>query len=80
MHELIERLFRKSERQCHKEAEIIYQVREFDGTLWLTYQGALVCPADMFTPPPIEALEVIRSLYVKRNTTGHDQRGNQESV
>ena len=57
-----------TERLINASKEI-YQIEEFDGNLWLTYNGALVCPTDMFVSPPLDALSEIRKLYVERNTT-----------
>lgn len=51
-----------------KESKAIYQIEEFNGELWLTYNGALICPTEMFVLEPLEALNEIRKLYVKRNT------------
>ena len=35
-----------------KESKRIYQIEEFDGKFWLTYNGALICPTDMFIAEP----------------------------
>lgn len=58
-----------------KAAKQIYQIEEFDGKLWLTYNGALICPTDMFSVEALKALAEIRELYVKRNT---NHKGNEE--
>ena len=62
-------LFGKSKEKCLEEAQETYQIKEFDGKLWLTKDGALICPMDMFQAKPIDALDEIRGLYVKRNAT-----------
>ena len=62
-------LFGVSKRKSENQAHLIYQIREFDGKLWITFSGALVCPTDMFVSPPLDALSEIRKLYVERNTT-----------
>lgn len=51
-----------------KESKRIYQIEEFDGKFWLTYNGALICPTDMFITEPLAALDEIRKLYVERNS------------
>lgn len=72
MSKIYNRLFGKSNKKCQEEAELIYQIKEFNSEIWLTYNGALVCPISMFTREPIEALELIRSYYVVRNSTEED--------
>ena len=62
-------LFGVSKRKSENQAHLIYQIQEYDGKLWLTFGGALVCPTDMFKTEPIETLTEIRKLYVERNTT-----------
>lgn len=62
-------LYGKSTEKCRKEAQDTYQIAESDGKLYLTYNGALVCPMDMFKDAPIDALKTIRNLYVQRNAT-----------
>ena len=63
-------LYGKSKEKCLQEAREIYQVREFDNELWLTFNGALICPTEMlYGDDLIKALQEIRDLYVQRNTT-----------
>ena len=73
-------LYGKSIEKCQKEAEQAYQIAENGGKLYLTFNGALVCPMDMFKQEPIDALKMIRDLYVKRNATDYDRRTNTESL
>jgi hypothetical protein len=54
-----------SERR-RKVAPEIYQLREYDNKLWLTYQGGLVCPCDMLSMEPVEAVNKMRELYIER--------------
>lgn len=61
-------LFSKSSEKLEQEAKVIYQIKEFDGEIWLTFNGALVCPCVLLMNEPVEALNTIRKLYVKRNT------------
>ena len=64
----------KEEKQERKvrfiedRARELYQLREFNGQLWLTYNDFLICPSDMLKQDPIEALACIRDYYVQRNT------------
>lgn len=63
-------LFGKSKHKCQKEAQYIYQICECDGKLWLTFNGALVCPTEMLSGnDSVKALQEIRDLYVQRNNT-----------
>ena len=56
-------------KKIEEEAKDIYQLREFAGELWLTYNGFLICPTEMFDGgEELQALENIRDLYVARNT------------
>ena len=68
---LLEKLFSKSADKCRQESLEIYQIKEFDGEIWITFNSSLVCPADMFKTEPVEALAVIRDLYVKRNAADY---------
>lgn len=45
----------------------LFQVREYEGKLWLTFSGNLICPCDMFKSEPMNSLNEIRDLYVERN-------------
>ena len=62
-------LFGKSKEKCENEAEDVYQVKEYEGKIWLIKDGALVCPMEMFKTETIETLSKIRQLYVERNAT-----------
>lgn len=67
-------LSRKSTEQATKEAEQAYQIREFNNELWLTYNGALICPTDMlYGDDSVKALQNIRKLYVERNATDYER-------
>ena len=54
------------------ESKVIYQIEEYEGKFWLTFNGALICPTEMFVLEPLEALNDIRKLYVERNTKNYD--------
>ena len=49
------------------EAEEVFQVKEYGGELWVTYNGNLVCPCAMLKQEPVEAIKQMRELYVERN-------------
>ena len=53
------------------EAHRLYQIKEYNSHLWLTYNDVLVVPFDLICDPSntaqcIALLETIRDLYVKR--------------
>ena len=64
----IKDLFGISVEQRERQAIEIFQICEYENSIWLTYNGAIICPMSMFDREPIEALIEIRNHYVKRNT------------
>lgn len=46
----------------------MYQVKEFEGKLWLTFNGQYVCPCEMLNGEPIELLNNMRKLFVEKIT------------
>jgi hypothetical protein len=46
----------------------IFQIREYYGKLWFTYNGFPFCPCDMMKKEPLDALEELRDIYVKNHT------------
>ena len=80
--ELIEahrlRMKERHQRKIICRSEELFQISEYCGQLWLTYNGALVCQTNMFSDDPLMTLAKIRDLYVERNTLNpHDTRRNQ---
>ena len=59
----IKNLFRETHEDRMKRAEREFQVTEFNGSLWLTHMGCLICPCSMFKEEPIVALQHIRKEY-----------------
>ena len=59
--------------QATEIAKELFQIREHNGELWLTYNANLVCPMAMFQMPDVEAIITMRDLYV------HNNCGTQES-
>jgi len=57
-----------SKNVAERNASLIYQIREFDGELWLTYSDGLVCPCSMLNVSPVEAIKTMRDLYIKRKS------------
>lgn len=51
-----------------KRAADIFQIMEYSGKLWFTYNGFPFCPCDMMKDEPLVALEELRNTYVKHHT------------
>ena len=51
-----------------ERAADLYQIREYESQLWLTFNGNLICPCSMLNDEPVVALNVMRKMYVERNT------------
>lgn len=68
MRNYIEKLFSKSKGKVEEDSKYVYQIQEFDGKIWFTFNGALICPTELFKDEALSTLEVIRKLYVERNT------------
>lgn len=62
----------RKEKEVEKRAEEIYQVTEYDGELWFTYNGHLFCPCGLLScSDVVDEVEKIRELYIKRNTNNN---------
>lgn len=57
----------KLARGVVEKSKEIYQIREKDGELWLTYEGQSVIPCSMLNEEPIKALESLRKLFINSN-------------
>lgn len=55
------------EHRVKEMSEYAYQITEYQGQLWFTFNGILFCPCKMMDGAPIEALQEMRRLYVERN-------------
>ena len=56
----------RSQKNVEQQACELFQIMEFEGELWLTYNNALVCPCGMLNAAPVEAVRSMRELFVKR--------------
>lgn len=64
-------LFKKDNSEANrKEVEnaslTLYQIQEYGGEIWLTYNGNLICPCSMLNEDPVKAIGVMREMYVAR--------------
>ena len=48
-------------KECAKRT---FQITEYNGRFWFTYNGSRFCPCDMMKEEPIDALSELRSLYI----------------
>lgn len=56
------------ERYIRERANDVYQITEYCGQLWFTYNGSLFCPCDLMKKEPLDALVELRLFYITRNT------------
>lgn len=56
-----------------EEAKDLYQIKEKDGEIWITYNGATIVPESMLKEPALDTLLKIRELYVKSKTQIKDE-------
>ena len=50
----------------------MFQVKECNKELWLTYTGNLVCPFHLFKDEPIVVISLLRKLYADRKILGNE--------
>lgn len=55
----------KKRLQREWKAEELFQLKEYNGKIWLTFNGNRVCPCDMLKEQPVEAVRQMRELYVE---------------
>ena len=58
----------REDKYLFAKANEIYQVKEYMGKIWLTHNGALVCPQEMLNGDITEVLNQIRAMYVARES------------
>ena len=60
------------EAEARDEANNLWQLKEKDGEIWITYTGCSVIPESMLKKPALETLLEIRELYVKSQNVLQD--------
>jgi hypothetical protein len=63
---IVERYRRMNHNSVVGRANEAYNVMIYDDELWLTCNGALVCPCSMLKDEPVDAVEKMRKLFVER--------------
>ena len=64
---LFDRFRRYNHNSTVGRANETYDVKIYEGELWLTFCGALVCPCSWLKDDAIEAVGKMRELYIKRH-------------
>lgn len=67
---LEERKLKKQEdsrRELVDEANSTYQLTEYSGEIWLTFNGARCVPASYLSDEPLKAIDGLRKLYIKNH-------------
>lgn len=60
------------EAKYTEEANDLWQLKEKDGEIWITYTGCPVIPESMLKKPALETLLEIRGRYVKSKNVLQD--------
>ena len=56
----------KREKELEERAEELYQMKEHEGEMWITFDGELIMPTRFIDGDPIQVLRQIRAAYVER--------------
>lgn len=65
---LRDKLQRAEEKRIEQRSKCLFQIEENDGSLWLTFDGNLICPTTMLNGDALSVLKEIRQLYIKHNS------------
>ena len=57
--------------KAKQEAEELWQIREKEGELWITYSNVPVIPESLLKKAALETLKEIRERYVKSKTSSN---------
>ena len=58
----------RENRHIKERADVIFQITEYNGELWFTYDTFLYCPCSMMADDPIVSLNILRQGYIERNS------------
>ena len=61
-----EHLKAKREKELEKRAEELYQMKEHEGEMWITFADELIMPIKFIDGDPIQVLRKIRAAYIIR--------------
>lgn len=61
-----EHLKAKREKELEERAEELYQMKEHEGEMWITFADELIIPTKFIDGDPIQVLRQIRAAYIIR--------------
>lgn len=61
-----EHLKAKREKELKERADELYQMKEHEGEMWITFDGELIMPTRFIDGDPIQVLRQIRAAYIER--------------
>lgn len=61
-----EHLKAKREKELEERADELYQMKEHEGEMWITFGGELIMPTRFINGDPIQVLRQIRAAYIER--------------
>lgn len=61
-----EHLKAKREKELEERAEELYQMKEHEGEMWITFNCELIMPTRFINGDPIQVLRQIRAAYIER--------------
>jgi hypothetical protein len=68
--EIFERYKKNRTENNHEEvvrnSQRLFQLKEYNGEIWFTYENELVCPCSMLKDEPVNAVCEMRKLYIER--------------
>lgn len=56
----------KREKELEERAEELYQMKEHEGEMWITFADELIMPIKFIDGDPIQVLRQIRAAYIIR--------------
>ena len=62
------RMNERRKKQLQLQSCDVYQIKELDRELWLTYNGSPVLPASMINGDIVEQVDELRKKFVDRNS------------
>lgn len=64
----------KDKNKVVARAQTLFQVREYKGTMWFTYDDNLVCPCSYFKDEATVVLSLMRKYFIERTPKlGYDK-------
>lgn len=64
--QIVEKLKAKRKAELKAMANNLYQMKEYEGEMWLTFDDELIMPTRFVNGDPILVLRLIREAYIER--------------